>query len=213
MALVAALAEACEPLPALRIAATGVGAGTRDTPGRPNVVRVVLGDRVTAVGDERELTVLEANVDDLDPRVWPEVLSALLDAGAADAWLVPILMKKGRPAFTLSVLCAPSQREVLRDLIFSATTTFGVREHTVHRTALRRSWRSVQVGPTPVRIKISLDDHDRVLHATPEFEDVRAAARASGHPVPRVLDAAVVAAYAAGIRVGEVCPPADAPED
>jgi uncharacterized protein (TIGR00299 family) protein len=207
MALVRSLADTCEPLPALTVAATGVGAGTKDTAGRPNVVRVVLGERVGPAAALEQLTVLEANIDDLDPRVWPEVLDALIEAGAADAWLVPIMMKKGRPAHTLSVLCSQDQSERLRDVIFSATTTFGVREHAVGRTALRRCWRSVQVGGIPVRVKIALDAHDRITHATPEFEDARSAARASGLPVRRVLEEADAAASAAGIRVGAVCPP------
>ena len=105
MALVRALARECGPLPPMTVAVVGVGAGGRDVPGRANVTRVVLG---AAVGPRRTRTStmwqLETNVDDLDPRVWPTVLAALLDAGAADAWLVPIVMKKGRPAHTLCVL-------------------------------------------------------------------------------------------------------------
>ena len=114
-AIVTALASACTDLPMMDVAAVGVGAGTRDVAGRPNVVRVVTGspvpDRLAGSG----AVVIETNVDDLDPRVWPGVLARLLEAGASDAWLTPILMKKGRPAHTLSVLapvhlaasCAP----------------------------------------------------------------------------------------------------------
>ncbi|MDQ1671816.1 MAG: pyridinium-3,5-bisthiocarboxylic acid mononucleotide nickel chelatase, partial [Frankiaceae bacterium] len=113
-ALVAVLADGVGPMPPLRIAAIGTGAGGRDVPGRPNVVRLVVGEQAAAAGaaDAAEppaepAVLLEANVDDLDPRVWPEVLATLLDGGAADAWLIPIVMKKGRPATTLAVLCAP----------------------------------------------------------------------------------------------------------
>ena len=95
--------------------------------------------------------MLEANVDDLDPRVWPEVLAALMSAGAADAWLTPILMKKGRPAHTLSVLCRPGERDRIRDLVLSTTSTFGVREHAVDRVALQRDWRTLTVHGSSVR--------------------------------------------------------------
>jgi uncharacterized protein (TIGR00299 family) protein len=206
MALVTVLTDACEPLPALRVVTAGVGAGTKDPPGRANVVRVVVGQRVAPSPAQENLAILETNIDDLDPRVWPEVLSTLLAAGAADAWLTPIIMKKGRPAHTLSVLCAPALRGPLREVMFGATTTFGIREYSVGRTALRRHWSSVTVGDAPVRIKLSLDDDGTITHATPEFDDARAAARASGVPVHRVLDEAAAAAHAAGIRVGSICP-------
>ncbi|MDO5535190.1 MAG: LarC family nickel insertion protein, partial [Propionibacteriaceae bacterium] len=103
MALIRALAaDRCEPLPGLTVRAVGVGAGGKDIGGWPNVVRVVVGETAAAIDSPAtELTELRANVDDLDPRLWPGVLDALLEAGAADAWLVPIQMKKGRPGFTL----------------------------------------------------------------------------------------------------------------
>ncbi|MDT0213872.1 nickel pincer cofactor biosynthesis protein LarC [Rothia sp. ARF10] len=201
MALVRGLARLCEPLPRLRVTASGTGAGTKDVEGRANITRVVLG---TPVGDAhpsdapavaaplvaptaKELWVLEANVDDLDPRLWPGVLEALLDGGAADAWLTPILMKKGRPAHTLSVLCTADLRAALRDTVLEHTTTLGVREHPVERFALGRSWETVLVRGHEVRVKISHSPDGRILHATPEFEDVRAAARADGIPARVVL--------------------------
>ncbi|WP_270888233.1 nickel pincer cofactor biosynthesis protein LarC [Pedococcus sp. 5OH_020] len=231
MALVRGLASASGDLPPLQVDAVGVGAGSKDTPGRPNVVRVVRGPLavaepagartgapagVAAAGhgsglDQERLLVLEANVDDLDPRVWPEVLALLLDAGAADAWLTPILMKKGRPAHTLSVLCHAGSREGLRELVFRQTTTFGIREHPVARTTLRRDWRPVSVRGHTVRVKISTDVQGEVLHATPEFEDALSAARACALPVRQVLDEAAVAAAAAGIVPGVVPPGSPTP--
>ncbi len=105
VALIRALTDTCETLPRLRVEAVGVGAGTKDFADRANVVRVVLGTLVEGLDrpPAERLHVLECNVDDLDPRVWPDVLARLLEAGAADAWLTPILMKKGRPPHTLSV--------------------------------------------------------------------------------------------------------------
>ena len=104
-ALVASLASGYGALPPVVVEAVGTGAGSRDLPGRPNVVRLVVGRAEDSPADAA--LVLETNVDDLDPRAWPSVLAALLAAGASDAWITPILMKKGRPAHTLSVLCDP----------------------------------------------------------------------------------------------------------
>jgi len=217
MALVTVLADACEDLPALLVAAVGVGAGTRDVAERPNVVRVVLGspvegstgsggvvpadDAVPAEG----AVVLEANVDDLDPRVWPSVLAALLAAGASDAWLNPILMKKGRPAHTLSVLAEPELVAGLRERVFALVPTLGVREHPVRKVTLDRTWRTVEVEGSQVRIKLAHRDGVLVT-ATPEFEDAARAAEQSGLAVREVLDLAAAAAVAAGLTPGAPVP-------
>ncbi|WP_329677255.1 nickel pincer cofactor biosynthesis protein LarC [Cellulomonas sp.] len=208
MALVTALATRSEDLPALRVGAVGIGAGTRDTPGRPNVVRVVLGlpDASTANGStgtdaSTRMWVLETNVDDLDPRVWPTVLAALLEAGAADAWLVPIVMKKGRPAHTLAVLADAGHRAALRTLVFALTSTIGVREVEVARTALDRLTRTVPVAGGAVRVKVAHVD-GVVVHATPEFDDVAALADSAGVPVRGLLASAVAAVEHAGLVPG-----------
>ena len=146
--------------------------------------------------------VLETNVDDLDLRVWPTVLAALLEAGAADEWLVPILMKKALPAHTLCVLARDSEREPLRDAMFTLTSTLGVREPPVSRLALHRDWRTVVVRGGNLRIKVGLRA-GRIVHATPEFEDAADLARARRVPVRQVLDEAVAAAEAAALRPGE----------
>ncbi|HEY7723102.1 MAG TPA: nickel pincer cofactor biosynthesis protein LarC [Pedococcus sp.] len=205
MALVRGLASECRPLPPLRVQLTGVGAGTRDTPGRANVVRVVVGTPADRLTGER-LWVIEANVDDLDPRVWPDVLARLMAAGAADAWLTPILMKKGRPAHTVSVLSAPSLAPSLRDLLLTLTTTFGVREYAVNRLALERDWRSVTVRDGSVRVKLSLDGNGLIRHATPELEDAAGLAERLGLPLRQVLDEAGAAAQAKGLGPGGSLP-------
>ena len=145
--------------------------------------------------------VLETNVDDLDPRLWPTVLEALLAAGAADAWLVPILMKKGRPAHTLCVLAADAERAALRDAIFALTPTLGMRETPVSRVGLARGWHTVALTGGEVRVKVGLRA-GRIAAATAEFEDAAALARARNVPVRQVLDEATVAAEAAGLRPG-----------
>ena len=168
-------------------------------------MRVVLGHRADDGSLTSAMWVLETNVDDLDPRVWPSVLSDLLDAGAADAWLVPVIMKKGRPGHTLCVLAAAPERTALRDAMFALTTTLGVRETPVSRTAADRAWETVVVAGHEVRVKIGWRN-GRVAAATPEFEDVATAARNAGRPVRDVLDEAVAAARAAGLRPGAPWP-------
>jgi pyridinium-3,5-bisthiocarboxylic acid mononucleotide nickel chelatase len=203
VALVTTLATSQGDLPVLEALATGVGAGSRDAADRPNVVRVVLGWRTAARGGTvaEPMTVLEANVDDLDPRVWPTVLAALLDAGAADAWLTPILMKKGRPAHTVSVLSASADVEELREEIFRLTSTIGVREAVVYRRALERGWVDVLVDGQPVAVKVAHRE-GVVVRATPEFDDVARVAAEVDRPVQDVLAAAVAGTERAGLKAG-----------
>ncbi|GGV42470.1 UPF0272 protein Cgl2470/cg2715 [Actinomadura cremea] len=207
MALVTALARECSPLPHLRLEATGVGAGGRDTPGRPNVVRVLLGTAGAGRATAEDAVVLEANVDDLDPRVWPSVLAALLDSGASDAWLVPILMKKGRPAHTLCVLSPPGRADALRAAMFRLTSTLGVRERFIRKTALERGWVYVEVLGVRLPIKVGYRDAG-IVQATPEFEHAAELASRRDLPVRAVLDAAAVAAQAAGLTPGSAVPSA-----
>jgi uncharacterized protein (TIGR00299 family) protein len=208
MALLTALSGESGGLPAMSVRAAGVGAGTRDFPDRPNVVRVVLGELVrgdSAPPDQPDapvpMSVLETNVDDMDPRVWPTILTALLEGGAADAWLVPIVMKKGRPAHTLSVLTPVGRRDALRGLIFELTSTIGVREVVVTRVALDRFWVPLTVSGGQVRLKVA-HRGGAVVHATPEFEDAAELAAKRSVPVRQVLEEAVAAAERAGFVAG-----------
>jgi len=204
MALVTTLARACTGLPAMRLAATGVGAGARDVAGRPNVVRVLLGD-ATANPDTAGAVVMEANVDDLDPRVWPSVLTALLGAGASDAWLVPIHMKKGRPAHTLCVLSPTDRVQALRAEVFRRTTTLGIREYPVHKSVLGRGWVVVDVLGDPLPIKVG-HRHDVIVQATPEFAPAARLAAERNLAERTVLGMAAAAAHAAGIVPGKALP-------
>ena len=197
VALATPLADGFGPMQALRPTATCTGAGTRDPAGRPNVVRLVVGEEAptpsdTAPGlDTTTAVVLEANVDDLDPRAWPLVLAALLDAGAPDAWLTPVLMKKGRPAHVVAALAGPAEVARVRDVLLRETTTLGVRETTVARHALRRTFGTVDVDGRPVAVKLGWAADGSVVNAMPEWEDVARAAAALGRPVKQVLAQAV----------------------
>ena len=207
MALVSALAERCENLPLLILEASGAGAGSRDTPGRPNLTRVLIGERVTHPDDDlSEADVLiEANVDDLDPRLWPGVLTSLIRAGAADAWLVPIIMKKGRPAHTVSVLARPDQAAYLRYLLLTLTSSIGVRETKVRKTALPRGWVDLIVAGSCISIKIA-HRHGTIWQVTPEFDDLERAADEQDLSPITVLEQAMAAALAAGLVAGAPIP-------
>ena len=207
MALVSALAERCENLPLLTLQASGAGAGSRDTPGRPNLTRVLIGERVKHPDDDlSEADVLiEANVDDLDPRLWPGVLTSLIRAGAADAWLVPIIMKKGRPAHTVSVLARPDQAADLRYLLLTLTSTIGVRETRVRKTALPRGWVDLIVAGSCISMKIA-HRHGTIWQVTPEFDDLERAADEQDLSPITVLEQAMAAALAAGLVAGAPIP-------
>ena len=191
-AVLATLVRSWGPLPPMRLRAVGTGAGGRDPAEAANVLRLVLGEPAGAAGTEPAL-LLEANVDDLDPRLWPAVLARLMAAGASDAWLTPILMKKGRPAHTLSVLCRPGDADPLRRVVFEQTSTIGLRERAVDKRALARTELVVDVLGRPVRVKQALLD-GRVVNSQPEWEDVATAADALDLPVKLVLARAVAAA-------------------
>ncbi|HEY0534494.1 MAG TPA: nickel pincer cofactor biosynthesis protein LarC [Actinoplanes sp.] len=207
MALIRALAERCETLPPMTVERVGVGAGTRDTPDRPNVVRVVISEATAAPRRQEDAVLIEANVDDLDPRLWPGVLADLLKAGADDAWLVPILMKKGRPAHTLCVLAKPGLTARLRDQIFRDTTTLGVREGPLRKTVVARTFSTMTVAAGTTSIKVGHVD-GVIVQVMPEFEDVAARARATGRPERVILQEAMAAAVNAGLTVGAPLPPA-----
>jgi uncharacterized protein (DUF111 family) len=170
---------------------TGVGAGGRDPAELPNVVRLVLG---RPVGAPTAAVVLETNVDDLDPRLWPDVLDRLLAAGASDAWLTPILMKKGRPAHTLHALCPHETVDAVRAEIFLRTSTLGIRSIEVGKTALDRDTGWVTVGGERIATKRALLN-GVVVNVSVEYDDVRRAADILGLPVKEVLRAATSAAY------------------
>jgi uncharacterized protein (DUF111 family) len=189
----------------MRVDAVGIGAGHRDTPGRANVVRVVLGGGAGPEPAIEPALLLEANVDDLDPRLWPEILAGLLRRGAADAWVVPIVMKKGRPAHTLCVLCHPARAEILREHIFRNTSTLGIREGALRKYALARAFVDVDVSGGTVAVKVGHAD-GVIVQVMPEFDDVATLARRLGRPELQVLADAATAAAGAGLVVGAAVP-------
>ncbi|WP_405070327.1 nickel pincer cofactor biosynthesis protein LarC [Kribbella sp. NBC_01510] len=190
-ALLASMANEFGQLPSMRIERTGVGAGGRDPVEVPNVVRVVVGESVEHPATE---LVYETNVDDLDPRIWPQVLARLMEAGAADAWLTPILMKKGRPAHTLSVLVGSANAEVVRSVILAETSAIGLREFSIRKHAADREFASVDVDGQRIHVKIARYG-GQVVNVQPEYDDVAAAAAVLKKPVKTVLAKAIAAGH------------------
>lgn len=182
-------------MPSMRMRATGGGAGARELAELPNLVRVVLGEPAPAAAGRRQpdMLLFESNVDDLDPRLWPAVLDRLLAAGAVDAWLTPILMKKGRPAHALSVLVAVEHADAVRRAVFRETPTLGLRERGVERSTVQRGMRTIQVGEVTIGVKLAYLD-GALINAQPEYEDVVQAAAALECPIRDVLAAASAAA-------------------
>lgn len=163
----------------------GYGAGTKDFKGRANVVRLVLAEVDAGGGTSEHLVLLACDIDDMDPEYLASAGDALRDAGALDVTLLQVIMKKGRPGSRLEVLSTPADADRLEELIFSLTTTIGVRRLQASRTALPRETRSVQVFGHPVALKVvSLPDGSR--RSKPEHDDVARVAAATGKPASAV---------------------------
>jgi uncharacterized protein (TIGR00299 family) protein len=178
------------PLPLMQVSAVGYGAGERTLPDRPNLLRIILGDVAADTRDE-QLLVLETNIDDLNPEFYEYVMERLFAAGARDVVLAPIQMKKNRPGILLWVLCDPGEREKLSGVIFTETSTLGIRSYPVTRTALRRETKEVATVYGTVRVKMAYSPEGRV-HCAPEYEDCKRLARERAVPLKLVYEAALV---------------------
>jgi uncharacterized protein (TIGR00299 family) protein len=185
--LVTAYARQFGPLPSMSVERIGYGAGTKDFEGVPNVLRVVIGERVERTSAPVDAGVVEVlcEIDDMNPQLFGPVTEQLLSAGALDVFLTPVQMKKGRPGTLLTVLAPESLRSAVTEVLFRETTTIGVRFRAVERETLDRRWVEVSLAGGVVRIKIA-ERHGQVLNAAPEFEDCVRVASATGQPVKAV---------------------------
>jgi len=194
-ALLTTLADDFGPLPPMRIERIGSGAGTRDI-GRPNLLRVFVGtscsDRVepnptAPLGlDADRVAVIETQIDDMTPECFAAVMEHLLAAGAIDAVVLPVHMKKGRPGFWLQVLTHPTDLERIAKRLLEHTTTFGIRWRLENRIKLPREMRSVETCFGPIRMKIGWLD-GKTVQTAPEYEDCRLAAQRHHVPIRRVM--------------------------
>ena len=180
-AVVATLARQYGVLPPMKVVRAGYGAGDRDFPEHANLLRIVIGE--TAKAEEAlTVSVIEANIDDLNPQVLAYTSERLLDGGALDVSLEPIVMKKGRPGNLLRVVARPEHREALVQMIFAETSTLGVRIHSAERRVQARSFQEVETPYGPVRMKVSSEGG-----YAPEYEDCRALAAQNGVALKQVI--------------------------
>jgi hypothetical protein len=194
-AIVRTLARRFAAFPAMKIERSGFGAGSREFAGLPNVVRLTVGEAASlpvAKTAQEMVTVLEANLDDLNPQVFGYVMDRLLEEGALDAFGMPVQMKKNRPGTLLNVLCKPEDAGKLTQLIFTETTTLGIRQREEVRQTLARRWESVHTPWGEVRIKIA-SMNGTVTNYAPEYEDCRRIAAEHHVPLKQVMGAAVEA--------------------
>jgi uncharacterized protein (DUF111 family) len=186
----------------MEVVGVGWGAGSRELPDRPNLLRVVAGRapqaRDPVDGDGERCLVIEANVDDLSPETMAPVIGDLMAAGARDAWIVPVLMKKGRPGWQVAALCDPGRRADVERAMLSGTSSIGLRRHSVERTVLPRRIVEVETRFGAIRVKVAGDGE--IENAAPEHEDCARAARAHGVPLRRVHAEALAAWYGAQSR-------------
>jgi pyridinium-3,5-bisthiocarboxylic acid mononucleotide nickel chelatase len=200
-AIVKNLATRFAAFPPMKVGKIGYGAGTRDFAAHANVLRITIGELESSAEEAANptppknisletVTVLEANLDDLNPQVFGYVMDQLLAQGALDVFGVPVQMKKNRPGMVLTVLCRPEQADALAQLIFRETTTLGVRQHEERRQVLAREWVNVSTDWGTVRIKIACMN-GKVTHYAPEYEDCRQIATEHKIALKEVMQAAV----------------------
>jgi uncharacterized protein (TIGR00299 family) protein len=191
-AIVATLCESFGPQPPMMVSAIGYGAGTADLQEQPNVMRLMIGEELhqdVAPSDET-IRVLEANLDDMNPQIYGYFLEKALAAGALDVFATPVQMKKNRPGFLITVLCAPQDEAKFEEMLFAETTTLGVRSTVAQRRILPREWVTVATQFGDVRIKVArVNGHIR--QAAPEFDDCRKLAAEKNVPLQQVLEEAM----------------------
>ena len=187
-AIITTVCKEFGPIPQMTTEVTGYGAGTRQYKDFPNVLRVLLGETGADSATDERLWMIETNIDDMSPQLLGHVMDRAFEQGALDCYFTPVQMKKNRPGVLLSILSEGDKKETLMNLLFTETTTLGVRSYEVARRALRRSMVRVETPYGPIDVKVA-HLNGRVVNEMPEFEQVRAAAVAASVPVKIVEDA------------------------
>ena len=178
-------------LPAMSVKARGYGAGGRDSPGEPNLLRILVGNAQEKPEGNESIAVIETVVDDATPQLLAYVSELLLEAGAWDVYRAPVQMKKGRAGVQMTVLSSPELMPALRDLLLRETTTIGLRWRMENKLALAREFVEVETEWGKVRIKVARWPSGEVANASPEYEVCRNIARRHGVPLKRVTQEAM----------------------
>lgn len=189
-ALITTLATGFGAMPTLRLTSTGYGAGNAQLEGQANVLRIMIGESVETQETDT-LTVIETNIDDMNPQVFDYLTERLLESGALDVYHTPVHMKKNRPAIVLTVLAKPSDSAKLTEIIFSETTTFGIRTYQTQRQILKREIIPVKTQYGEIRVKTGFLN-GKILSATPEYEDCKKLAAQHKIPLKTVQQAALL---------------------
>jgi len=184
-AIISFYAEKFQSMPPMTILKDGYGAGDKIVSSLPNLLRVILGEMEGEVLEK--LVMIETNIDDMNPEIYDSVMESLFKSGAVDVYFSPILMKKNRPATKISVLSESSNREILSKILLTETSSFGVRFHEVDRIILDREVLSLKTSFGVIKIKLGRMG-DKIVQASPEFEDCKKAARKNKLPVKNVYD-------------------------
>ena len=187
-AILTTLAAGAGRMPDMTIASVGYGAGTRELPGVPNVLRCFVGEAAERPGDET-IVQIETTIDDMSPQLYEPLMERLLAGGALDVFLTPVIMKRSRPGVVLTALCAPERVSELSRVLFEESSTIGVRWAERRRARLEREMRPIQTRYGVISCKVSRLD-GRVVTVTPEFVEVARLAREQSLPVREVLDQA-----------------------
>jgi len=188
-AILTTLAASAGRMPALTVEAVGYGAGTKDLPGTPNVLRCFLGRTVDGAAADETVLQVETTIDDMSPQLYETLIERVFEAGALDVFLQPVIMKRGRPGVVVTALCMPERVGDLSRALFEESTTIGVRWSEWRRARLRREMVTITTAYGTIPFKVSRLG-DRIVTVTPEFADVARIAREKSLPVREVLDQA-----------------------
>ncbi|MBI5327445.1 MAG: nickel pincer cofactor biosynthesis protein LarC [Deltaproteobacteria bacterium] len=196
-AIMKTLAQGFGNMPNMKIQGTGYGVGDKNFKEIPNILRLVIGEElISSIGgfDHEKLLVIETNIDDMNPQIYEYIMTRLFKKGAIDVFLVPIQMKKNRPAVLLKILCRENKKDVIMDVLFEETTTIGIRVYNVDRCCLERSIKEVSTSYGNVRVKVS-QRGGKSINIQPEYEDCKKVAEKKNVPLKQVMNAALEAGY------------------
>ncbi len=188
-AIVKTVAHGFLNMPSMVVEKVGYGAGKKDFKENANVLRLIAGSASAAPADGKKVVVMETNIDDMSPQVAGYLMERLYGKGALDVFFTPVQMKKNRPAVLLTIIADAEDRDMLLDVVFSESTSIGVRAYPVERFCLERAAKKVKTPYGEIRVKISIRG-GKIVNSQPEYEDCRLIAREKGVPLKKVIDAA-----------------------